>query len=657
MRLKNKFNTKVVSEIKTVKAAEDGGLIIEGYANTVTKDRAGDIIPKTAWETQSAMTNYLKNPIILAFHDHEKPIGKMVDFEVTDLGLKIKAHISTGAGHVYDLIKDGTLSAFSVGFNILDADYDSKSDTYFINDVELHEVSVVSVPCNQDSTFSVAKSMESSDFERFKTNITPKKVGDNKENQMTLEEIQKMTEDAIKANAASSALAAAEAATKAVEAAEAKKIAAAKAIDDKKAQAEALDASIKANATLAAKVLIDDLEKKLNEKEGAFADLVKANNDQIISLKEEIAQVVASRNKPFNAITTAMRGIDTSDEKAVDELVMLATIKGMDVFATDAGKAHFATKAVNPSSSIVVSSDSYETTFSTNLIRDIQAKLVIAPLFTEMAMNSANLTIPINPNRSNANWVAAAVLDVGSNPARTGAEITVALTEKTLKTFKLAAKTYLTEETEEDAILSLIPILRSHLVEAHAAEMDNAFLNGSGTGEPKGLITQALAVAAGAQKFETAAIASGSVKVTALGIAEARRKLDLYGLDLNNISLVVSQDAYWDLILDPEWGDVQQVNGSATKLVGEVGNIYGMKVLVSNAFPAKANDATYAIMVNTSNFVTTRQRGLTLRSDFEIELDRTVFVATQRVNLEPLIDDGSGNGKGVVAITYDADGS
>ena len=416
------------------------------------------------------------------------------------------------------------------------------------------------------------------------------------------------------------------------------------------------NATIKATATEAAKGLIEQLEVKLNEKDGAFAEIVKSQKEQIIALKDEIAQVVASRNKPFSAVANAVKGInpmDKEDALNADILVMLGTIKKVGIFETKHGKAfETSQKAINASSNIQVSSEGYETIFSTNLMRDIQAKLVVAPLFKEMAMNSASITIPINPGRTNANWVAASAMADNADKARTGNEISVTLTERTLKTFKLAAKTYLTEETEEDAIISLVPILRSHLVDSHVAEMDRAFLIGSGVGEPKGLVTQS---AGAGTSFVTVANAAGTTKVTALEIAAARRNLGLYGLDLKDISLVVSQDAYWDLILDPEWADVQQVaQANATKLVGEVGNIYGMPVIVSNEFEAKGVSKAYAVMVNTSNFVTTRQRGMTLRSDFDVELDRTVFVATQRVNLEPLIEASAGNGKGVVAITYAA---
>lgn len=170
MKIKE-YKATIVSSIKSVHE-DEGDLIITGFANTVTKDRAGDIIPKTAWESATAMANYMKNPIILAYHDHTQPIGTMTEFNVTDFGLEITAKISKGAGRVGDLIKDGVLRTFSVGFAIKDADYDAKTDTYFITDVELHEVSVVSVPCNQDSTFSVAKSMGTSDFLDLKKTLT-----------------------------------------------------------------------------------------------------------------------------------------------------------------------------------------------------------------------------------------------------------------------------------------------------------------------------------------------------------------------------------------------------------------------------------------------------------------------------------------------------
>lgn len=175
-----KFNTPIdmsLSASFTAKAAnsdEDAPLVIRGFANTVAKDRAGDVIPKEAWLGKNAMPNYEKNPIILAFHNHSMPIGKMINYDVTDEGLQIEAEISKAAGSVYQLIKDGILKTFSVGFRCLDAEWKRDEDIYLIKELELFEISVVSVPCNQDSVFEVSKSLNASEYDNFKKQLQAK---------------------------------------------------------------------------------------------------------------------------------------------------------------------------------------------------------------------------------------------------------------------------------------------------------------------------------------------------------------------------------------------------------------------------------------------------------------------------------------------------
>jgi HK97 family phage prohead protease len=162
-------NLTVTAAFSTTKAlTAEGNLVIVGMANTVAKDRSGDVILASAWTTSNALTNFMKNPIILAFHDHRQPIGKAISIKPTSYGLEVEVEISKAAGHLFDLIKEGILKTFSVGFNCLDADYDPATGLFIIKDVELHEISVVSVPCNQDSTFEVAKSLNAHDYSEFK---------------------------------------------------------------------------------------------------------------------------------------------------------------------------------------------------------------------------------------------------------------------------------------------------------------------------------------------------------------------------------------------------------------------------------------------------------------------------------------------------------
>ena len=154
---------------KTLGEDVDGSIIISGLASTNALDRTGDVINHDAWTKSNGLENFKQNPIILFNHDYNKPIGRATSMEVSEQGLEVGAKISKSAGEIKDLIKDGVLGAFSVGFRVKDADYNDETDGYKIKDAELFEVSVVSVPANQTAMFSIAKSFDSQEeYEEFK---------------------------------------------------------------------------------------------------------------------------------------------------------------------------------------------------------------------------------------------------------------------------------------------------------------------------------------------------------------------------------------------------------------------------------------------------------------------------------------------------------
>ena len=161
------------STFKALHEDEDGGVHICGMASTHDEDRANDVIMAEAW-TKGGLRNFEKNPIILFNHDYNKPIGRATGLKVTENGLELKAKISKSApDHVAQLVKEGILGAFSVGFRVKDADYITETDGLKIKDAELFEVSVVSVPCNQAATFSLAKSFDSmEEYNEFKKTFT-----------------------------------------------------------------------------------------------------------------------------------------------------------------------------------------------------------------------------------------------------------------------------------------------------------------------------------------------------------------------------------------------------------------------------------------------------------------------------------------------------
>lgn len=396
----------------------------------------------------------------------------------------------------------------------------------------------------------------------------------------------------------------------------------------------------------AAQTTIKTLEEKLNQSNTAFADMLEKMQGEVVQYADQIKQLLAAREGAnvftSNAVSKAMFGNSQETfEKEVENVVLVSYIMEKGVFETNYGAQH--AKAVNGSSSIQVSSENYETIFSQRILRDMQKLMVVGTMFEELPMTSKLLTMMIEPDSQLATWVDAPTY---GTDATTGNEIKAELTETTFRTFKLASKAYMTDETEEDAIVALLPIIRRHLIESHVKAIETAFMTGNGTAKPLGLLKMA---EADGTNIATAAKYDGTVKVTAKEIHKLRRALGQHGLDLSKLALIVSMDAYYDLLEDEEWQDMSQVGDASLKLQGQVGRIYGLPVVVSNYFPAKAASAEYCVIVYRDNFVVPRQRQITVERERQAGKQRDAYYVTQRLNLQRLIP-----AKGVVTGTYAA---
>lgn len=167
-----------------VKSAQDGAVYIEGYANRKTVDRSDEIIESDAW----TLDDYKKNPVILYNHGMDAklgqtPVGKCEKIEPREDGLYVKAKVSSvndpDINRVRELVKEGMLRAFSVGFSCKDSIMDEKGIRR-IKKADLFEISIVGVPMNQDSLFSITgKMLENNSIEQIRAKICSKKGAKN----------------------------------------------------------------------------------------------------------------------------------------------------------------------------------------------------------------------------------------------------------------------------------------------------------------------------------------------------------------------------------------------------------------------------------------------------------------------------------------------
>lgn len=145
---------------KAATIAETGNLELVGYASTWVLDRDGEYIDPRAYDTSLSL--YLAtNPMLLWQHNQDWPLGQIVEAAVDANGLLVRAIVrKPEAGEepwklsAYNDIKAGIVRTFSVG-GFFTRDF--VGGRIVVTEVELLEISVVSIPSNPSSIFEAAQ--------------------------------------------------------------------------------------------------------------------------------------------------------------------------------------------------------------------------------------------------------------------------------------------------------------------------------------------------------------------------------------------------------------------------------------------------------------------------------------------------------------------
>ena len=655
---------------------KDGSASIRGMASTSDFDRAGDSISPDAWTKSGGLNNFKKNPIILFNHNYNQPIGRATGLEVTDKGLELEARISKSAPNgVCDLVKDGVLGAFSVGFRVKDADYIEETDGLMIKDAELFEVSVVSVPCNQAATFSLAKSFDSieeyNDFKKTFTNrvdlagqslakedVRTSSIASNapvraeksaqKEIVMSEDKTPEVDLEAFAKQVAeqtAAAFAMKQAEQKAVEKAEAEKVEAEAA--EKTKQEEEVKTAIRVGVETGAERLVKDVEAKLAQKDVEIAEVLKQYKTDLEDKKEEISRLQDSKR------VFANRG-DGDISKWGKEFMYASILgritgKGWDTdYARDimqkAGVTYDASTGIGLDASV-----------SSTFENEVRLEQKVANLFREMAVNSGATVLPIIPDTEDANWNA------------TGLETTANLLEEkgatdnnfhvgrvTLNAYRLISGTFIANDTDEQIVVNVLPWILSALARAHARAIDGSIMNG--TSNQAGLAGGAGTDGAGSffakDSADVTDIANdGSGALTGANLLSIRAEMGKYGVNPADVAYVVNVEEYFNLIADAAFSDISEVGSDvAMKIVGQVGSIYGSPVVASDQF-SRATTKTAAVAVNVHNYLMPRLKSVSIETDYEVAGQRTALVAAQSRGFEELVA-GSGADQPSVRIEY-----
>ena len=663
---------KIFNLTSTFKALDedDGGVHICGMASTADFDRAGDTISAEAW-TKGGLNNFEKNPIILFNHDYNKPIGRATGLKVTENGLELKAKISKSApDHVAQLVKEGILGAFSVGFRVKDADYLAETDGLKIKDAELFEVSVVSVPCNQAATFSLAKSFDSieeynefkktftnsvdlagqslaQDEDSFEASDTPDGTEKSVQKEMTMSEVNTPEIDleafAKKvADETAAKIAIRQAEEKAAVEAEAK--AAQEAAEAEAAKQAEVETVIKTGIESGAERLLADVEAKLAEKDAKIEEVIAQYKTDLEEKNAEISAIRDSK-RVFADRTESGNISKWGKDFMYGHLLGVMTGKGWD---TNYSKNLMEKAGIN----YAANAGDIAQEVSTAIEKEIMLELKLAQAFREITINSQTQVLPIQTDAGPAAW--------GSNTDTAGnlenrpqvTNVQYNAKQVILKATRLISTTFMDNNIDEEVLVNLMPMLVESVARAHARAVDAAILTGTSGGAEA---FDGLEALAGSNAFVTSVAAAGTGVVDAADFLAARKLMGKYGMMPEDLIYVVSQKRYYDLIADAGFADITDVGSDvATKITGSVGSIFGTPVVVSDQLEAEGANASVGYAVNVRNHVIPRLRGVSVEQDYEVLNQRRVIVASQSLGFNQLVANNGTTDVSVVKLVQAA---
>jgi len=147
-----------------LKAVGDEG-IFSGLASTFgNEDMGGDIVAPGAFK-RSLAAHTRAGTKVKMFRDHDprEVIGVWTSIQETAKGLEVTGKLTLAvqkAQETLALLKDGALEGLSIGYRTVHATKDRKTGARVLEQLDLHEISLVSIPMNQEARVVAVKADE-----------------------------------------------------------------------------------------------------------------------------------------------------------------------------------------------------------------------------------------------------------------------------------------------------------------------------------------------------------------------------------------------------------------------------------------------------------------------------------------------------------------
>jgi HK97 family phage major capsid protein len=263
--------------------------------------------------------------------------------------------------------------------------------------------------------------------------------------------------------------------------------------------------------------------------------------------------------------------------------------------------------------------EEFENEIIRKLANDVAIRRAGARVFT---MNSNRLEVPVETARNNGGWIAEGIAYT---------EQDAAVGQVALTPYKYTRLVKVTEELLEDSAVDLANYLRDVFAEDFAEAEDKAFLEGSGTNQPTGILTDA-------------SITENDPTNVAFGDLLATVGADDIITHFYSLKAPYRRNAVWimnstsaTLLRKMKDGNGQYIwtesapGGIAN---GEPASLLGRPVIVSDNISDDATDGNQIVLGDFRYYMIGQRRGITIMrsDDFSFNTGHTTFRASLRVD-------------------------
>ena len=369
-----------------------------------------------------------------------------------------------------------------------------------------------------------------------------------------------------------------------------------KVIKDLQAEIERLKSEIEEQVAASAEV--KELAEKMAEMERKSVTVADSKVD-MKSLRDEATKLM---------IKSVVLGKPVSQVKGFDKLS--ATVE----------------KAIKPTDV----SNWIAEAFSKDLTDLVELELKVEKLFSSVTVPKGvgSLSIPRKTARTTAYRIQPDADAIAS--VMTGDKVN-------FKPEKLKTLVELTDEADNEAVLeTLYDYIKADIAYSLAKGIEEAIVNGDTTGGLQGGLDANAVTSAfdGLRKLgEAQKVDCGGNPIAIENIREARKNLGVFGVNPDELVLLVNPSVYYQLVSLDKGFDVLGKAGYKGDLTGQVGFVDGMAVVISEAIPTdldasgvKGGDLTGAVLFNRKAFLVGKRDEVTAEKDRNIYKDVDVLV-------------------------------